>query len=68
MGYAKNQKPKKINTVLLVVVLIMVVLFGVRQFFARAPIAGTNPVTENATSTPSTQVITYAPGIPASST
>ena len=68
MGYAKNQKPKKINTVLLVVVLIMVVLFGVGQFFARAPITDTNPATGNVTSTPSTQVVTYVPPTPASST
>jgi len=71
MAYPKSSKPKKMNTVLLVVVSLMVILFGVGQFFARAPITSTNPPAGNASSTPTseaTQIVNYAPGAPASST
>lgn len=57
---------KKISPIIVVIVLVLVVAFGIGQFFAipaRAP-ATPAPVI----STPVTQVVAYAPAIPASST
>jgi hypothetical protein len=62
---------KKSNKILLVIVLLLVVVFGVGQFFAFSNLSN-NQVTPSATPTstpvPATQVITYVPPAAASST
>lgn len=58
-------KPKA-QKITVIIVFILVILFGVCQFFARAPISNVNPQESN---TPlATQIIHYAPPAPASST
>jgi hypothetical protein len=62
----------KTNKIIVVVVLALVVLFGVGQFFAspsaiRPAVSNGIPSTSSQT-TPATQVIAYIPAIPASST
>jgi hypothetical protein len=57
-------KPKS-QKITVIIVFILVIVFGVGQFFARAPIVGTTaPSAPNS----STEIITYTPGMPASST
>jgi hypothetical protein len=65
----------KTNKIIVVVVLVLVVLFGVGQFFANPsainPNAGnqtTSTSTQNGPATPATEVIAYIPSQPASST
>lgn len=57
-------KPRA-QKITVIIVFLLVLLFGVGQFFARAPISDTNPQTNGP---PPTQVITYVPPAPASST
>jgi hypothetical protein len=64
---------KKSNKVVLIVVLVLVVAFGVGQFFAFSNITPQNQVTPLATPTATpaanaTQVIAYVPPVPATST
>ena len=64
---------KKGNKIIVVVVLALVVLFGVGQFFAgsnitAAPNRTTSTSTQSANAVPATQVIAYTPPPPASST
>jgi hypothetical protein len=64
---------KKSNKVIVVIVLVLVILFGVGQFFASSNIvAPANQTTSTATTTapitPVTQVVAYTPAQPASST
>lgn len=52
-----------------IIVFILVLLFGVGQFFARAPLPNANLQEGNApTGSQATQVVRYAPPVPASST
>jgi hypothetical protein len=64
---------KKGNKIIVVVVLVLVVLFGVGQFFASSNINApgnqtTSTSTQSTNATPATQVIAYVPPAPASST
>ena len=67
---------KKVNKIIVVVIFIVVILFGIGQFFAFAPSSvttGPQPAasptgTAPAPAAPSTQVIAYTPPAPASST
>lgn len=58
---------KKANKVIVVIVFLLVILFGVGQFFASSLPAPANPSDENSATTP-TQVIAYVPRELASST
>jgi hypothetical protein len=61
-------KPRT-QKITVIIVFILVLLFGVGQFFARAPISNTNPQANNVPGGPApTQIVTYAPPAPASST
>ena len=61
-------KPRA-QKITVIIVFLLVILFGVGQFFARAPILNTNPEGNGASADPqATQVVRYAPPIPASST
>ena len=64
----KKKETKKVNTVALIIVLFLVLLFGVGQFFARAPIANTNPSAGNTRAAITDEIVTYFPPAPASST
>ena len=64
---------KKSNKIIVIVVLVLVVLFGVGQFFTSSNInAPANQTTSTSTqsidTTPATQIIAYIPAMPASST
>jgi hypothetical protein len=64
---------KKSNKIIVIVVLVLVVLFGVGQFFTSSSInAPANQTTSTSTQsidvTPATQIIAYIPAMPASST
>ncbi len=67
---------KKANKIIVVVIFVVVILFGVGQFFAFAPSSVTTAPQAGSSSTgagpapatPSTQVIAYVPPTPASST
>ena len=63
---------KKANKVIVVVVLALVVLFGVGQFFSFSNPSALNQTTststQNTSVTPATRVISYLPGEPSSST
>jgi hypothetical protein len=60
-------KPRA-QKITVIIVFLLVILFGVGQFFARAPISNGNSSTANAPLTPqATQVVHYIPPIPASS-
>jgi hypothetical protein len=56
-----NSKTQKVTVI---IVFVLVLLFGVGQFFARAPLPSANQQADNAP----TQVVRYAPPEPASST
>ncbi len=61
-------KPRA-QKITVIIVFLLVLLFGVGQFFARAPISNTNPQANNAPSGPlPTQIVTYAAFPPVSST
>jgi hypothetical protein len=61
-------KPRA-QKITVIIVFFLVLLFGVGQFFARAPISNTNPQQSNVPPTSqATQVVSYVPPIPASST
>ena len=61
-------KPRA-QKITVIIVFFLVLLFGVGQFFARAPIQNVNPQTPGAPIVPqATQVVHYAPPVPASST
>jgi hypothetical protein len=65
---------KRTNKIIVVVVLALVVLFGVGQFFASSNIVAptqnqtTSTSTQNTPAVPATQIIAYAPTPPATST
>jgi hypothetical protein len=64
---------KRSNKIIVVVVLVLVVLFGVGQFFASSNISApaneaTSTSTQNLPVVPTTQVIAYSPSQPTSST
>jgi len=60
-------KPRA-QKITVIIVFLLVLLFGVGQFFARSPI-NTNPSADNSpTEPPATEVVQYVPGVPASST
>lgn len=61
-------KPRA-QKITVIIVFLLVILFGVGQFFARAPVLNTNPEGNGASANPqATFVVRYAPPIPASST
>ena len=61
---------KKGNRIAVIIVLILVLLFGVGQFFAGSNLSSVTPPASNSTSTdtPATQVVVYVPPQPATST